>query len=708
MFLKKVKLRNFCQHISRTVEFQKGLNVIVGPNGSGKSNILNAVYGALTGDFGRNAGKAAENISLNTDGGECSVDLHFSHNSQDLRLLRRLEPVDRQLFVNDKIYTSDKEVSEKLLHILEVDKEILGQYVFVEQWDNFGPLALSAAKRISAFQKLFKIEQLNKIGDNLSDGSLKLSTVGIASQNLQELNDNFSKAVQAVKDLTTALEALPSETDLDSEILQYSNIVSLWARKVKLENSVASRLEAIKKLEQDKTEHDAKTQELTDELLALHDAIDQIEPSAEEALKVEALWIKYDSYLQQQQQAQKALNILEAEKLLNPEPQQPYDYLTDLESVTLTLDSLKFKQRQHNQFISSINPEDESASCPTCGTPASNLKDKWLEAKEELLALSDSITALTEQIASTAAFDKKKVLHLAWKTNFVKRLETANKTLADLVEVAQPSVSRDEAKGILEKKKILKDSFVATGNKINALDVLGGRLGTSLDHQTAEMQKELDELKGYSDLDETSVNSANTVISELKITKSRIQKLKTDIALSEAEVKNCNQKIEAARNQLSLAALHDSWNERIDNLKKVFKYNALPMVLSYKYMAKVVTELNNTLAQIGVPFNIELEQDLSFTANFGSKKVPAARLSGGQKVILTIAYRLAVNSTFAANLGLLCLDEPTVGLDEANLGALEKAFDRLKQFSASNGVQILVVTHEKNIGHLFDHTIDLH
>jgi ABC-type lipoprotein export system ATPase subunit len=39
---------------------------------------------------------------------------------------------------------------------------------------------------------------------------------------------------------------------------------------------------------------------------------------------------------------------------------------------------------------------------------------------------------------------------------------------------------------------------------------------------------------------------------------------------------------------------------------------------------------------------------------------------------------------------------------------LEKAFDRLKQFSASNGVQILVVTHEKNIGHLFDHTIDLH
>jgi DNA repair exonuclease SbcCD ATPase subunit len=131
------------------------------------------------------------------------------------------------------------------------------------------------------------------------------------------------------------------------------------------------------------------------------------------------------------------------------------------------------------------------------------------------------------------------------------------------------------------------------------------------------------------------------------------------------------------------------------------------MVLSYRYMAQVVVELNNTLSQIGVPFTIELENDLSFTVNFGFQKVPASRLSGGQKVILTIAYRLAVNFTFATNLGLLCLDEPTVGLDEANLGSLERAFERLKDFSLSNGVQIIVVTHEKGLSHLFDHTIDL-
>ena len=707
MFLKKVKLRNFCQHIDRTAEFQKGLNVIVGPNGSGKSNILNAIYGALTGDFGRNSGKTAENISLNSDGGESSVDLHFSHNSQDLRLVRRLDPADRQLYVNDKIYTSDKEVAEKLLHILEVDKEILSQYVFVEQWDNFGPLALSAAKRISAFQKLFKIEQLNKIGDNLSDGSLKLATGGVSASNLQELNSSFTKAEQSVVDLTSKLSTMPSESDLDAEIIRNSDIVSLWDQKVKLETSVTSRLETINKLQKEKQDQEVKLKNLTDELLSLHDLIDQLEPSAEEASKIEALWVKYDNYLDQKKKAEKALALIEAERLLNPEPHKPDDYLTDADAVSSTLDSLKFKQKQHTQFLSSINPDDDSASCPTCGTPAKNLKDKWLEAKDELTELSDSIVKLTTQLASTALYDKKVALHQAWKVNFARRKETAELTLAEVSEVEQPAVSRDEAKEILQKRKTLKDLFIGVGNKINVLDVSVVKISVALDHQSTEMAKELNALTSYSDLDENSVKVSNSRIFELKTTKGSIQKLNTDIALAQAEVSNCKQRIATANEQVRLASLNDSWNERVDNLKKVFKYNALPMVLSYKYMAKVVTELNDTLAQIGVLFNIELEQDLSFTANFGSKKVPAARLSGGQKVILTIAYRLAVNSTFASNLGLLCLDEPTVGLDEANLGALEKAFDRLKQFSASNGVQILVVTHEKNIGHLFDHTIDL-
>lgn len=707
MLLKKVKFRNFCQHVDRDITFNKGLNVIIGPNGSGKSNILNGIYGALTGDFSRNSGKAAENIALNGDGGESSVDLLFSHGGNDLRILRRLEPADRRFQIGTETYTSDKEVAEKLQQILEVDKEILGQYVFVEQWDNFGPLSLSAAKRISAFQKLFKIEQLNNIGNNLADGSLKLSTLSLGNMSLHDLEESRQKAIQAISDLKTVLESQPKESEIDDSIFNNSNIVNLWARKNKLEASVSTRADAIEKLLTQQHTYSSQINDLKKYLLQIHDSLVEMEDSLKSANSVEASWVKYDGYMAQLEKAKKAVAVLEAEKLANVEPIKPEGYLENLEDVKQSLDNLKLTQKQNQQFIASINPDNDSATCPTCGTPAKDLKDKWLEAKNELSGLADQIAQLTNQISETLVYERQKAIHLSWKENYLKRFNAAVLDLSSIESVETPSVSREEAKTIILQYNTLKDEFIQTSNSINGLDKQLASTTAACEQQDIEFKKESEELKTYAEITKETVDQVNSKIAELKQTKANISKLKTDLALAEASVKNIDEKVESVTQQIKLAALHESWNDRVDNLKKVFKYNALPMVLSYKYMARVVTELNNTLAQIGIPFTIELEQDLSFVANFGRKKVPAARLSGGQKVILTIAYRLAVNFTFATNLGLLCLDEPTVGLDEANLGALEKAFDRLKQFSSANGVQILVVTHERNISHLFDHTIDL-
>ena len=68
----------------------------------------------------------------------------------------------------------------------------------------------------------------------------------------------------------------------------------------------------------------------------------------------------------------------------------------------------------------------------------------------------------------------------------------------------------------------------------------------------------------------------------------------------------------------------------------------------------------------------------------------AGRLSGGEKVLLGISFRVAVNSMFAIDLGLLVLDEPTAGLDKGNLACLHVAFERLRELSRSRGLQIVM------------------
>lgn len=708
MFLKKVRLVNFCQHINRTIEFGQGLNVIVGPNGCGKSNILNGIYGCLTGDFGRNAGKSADNIAINRAANEPSmIDLHFSHGSTDMQMVRRLDPVDRKFVVGSSVYTADKEVADKLFDILEVDKDILNQYVFVEQWDHFGPLALAPAKRTAAFQKLFRIDQLTKIGEELSDGSIKLSAVNVATYDVANLTTQLDTLKENIASAEANLAEMPSSDSLDVALTFNNNLIADWKRKQKLENDISTRNTTIGVLLKEISGYDDKIALLNKELLTTHEEISSLQDKEEYAKKIETAWVKYEYYLASKKALDAKLLELEAEKLKNVQPVKPDGYVDSLDDLTKQLDAVKFKHEQYKQFLSSIDFSNESATCPTCGTPAKNLMDKWQHCKDESVLLFEEMDKLSKLITAIAKYDKAIAAYNVWSNGYLKRFSDLSKTAANLVEESEPAFSRKEASDILAAFKSLNDKLISTAKQISKFDADKSKLEGMKTQLDEELARDLGELDKYKDVHEKAVETAQANIVKLKEDKNLLNSLNTSLAVSKSELKAVEDKIASAHNQIKLAEIHTGWNERIDNLKKVFKFNALPTVISYRYMDRVVVELNRTLSDIGVPFNIELEPDLSFVANFGSHKVPATRLSGGQKIMLTIAYRLAVNFTFATNLGLLCLDEPTVGLDDANLGALEKAFERLRQFSLANGVQIVVVTHEKGISHLFDHTIDL-
>lgn len=706
MFVNRVKFTNFCQHLDKEVEFRRGLNVIVGPNGSGKSNIVNGIYGALTGDFTRNAGKSADNISINKIAGRASqIELSFSHGNKEMSIVRRLDPVERQFCVDGNTYTADKDVAERLEHILEVDKDILGSYVFVEQWDNFGPLSLSPAKRIAAFQKLFRIDQLNKISDELSDGSVKLAAVSVVGCNIQELSEEANGIESKINGIEEELASLPSVDDLDGVISSNNNKINNWKLKAKLENQISSRQSVISDLLVSEANQLEIKSKLNSSLLEASDMLTAMKDEYDTASNVESLWIKYDYYLTTKSSLETKLKSLEEDKLKNLEPTKPEGYTEDSRSEQEKLDGYKFKLEQNKRFVSSLS--GDKAECPVCGTSASNLVEKLEKANSEMSDLSEKVLKLTQQISDNRRYDNDLRAYLVWFDNYKKSVEEIASAFRSLNVETKPDFSREEATQIINNYKNVTKALATLGDSINSVSNKISSIQSNILVNRDELDKELKELEEFSGLNQEEVDKAAENVANAKGLKTKVTDLTTSLAVTKSELKACRDKVSNAEKQNQLAVLHSSWNDRVESLKKIFKYNALPMVVSYKYMDRVVVELNKTLSAIGVPFNIELEPDLSFTANFGSHKVPAARLSGGQKVILTIAYRLAVNFTFATNLGLLCLDEPTVGLDDANLSSLERAFERLREFSMSNGVQIIVVTHEKGISHLFDHTIDL-
>jgi len=135
-----------------------------------------------------------------------------------------------------------------------------------------------------------------------------------------------------------------------------------------------------------------------------------------------------------------------------------------------------------------------------------------------------------------------------------------------------------------------------------------------------------------------------------------------------------------------------------------------PRLVAQRNLFKLESAINELLQIFGVNFFVKVAEDgtPTFRAHFfDGRNVPAQRLSVGQKTVLALAFRVAVNAMFAEEIGLLALDEPTASLDSARIQALAPVLEKLRDLSTAKGLQCLLVTHASNLSHLFESVIEL-
>ena len=132
------------------------------------------------------------------------------------------------------------------------------------------------------------------------------------------------------------------------------------------------------------------------------------------------------------------------------------------------------------------------------------------------------------------------------------------------------------------------------------------------------------------------------------------------------------------------------------------------MIVTRAYLASLNAKLNEYLITFNVPFTCTIKDDLSVMCNMkdGGERT-SKRLSGGQKAVLSICFRFAIYSLFAANFGFMVLDEPTAYLDGDRVTAVAQLLMQIRQYAKNTGMQLIVVTHEKDLIPAFDMTISL-
>ena len=242
--------------------------------------------------------------------------------------------------------------------------------------------------------------------------------------------------------------------------------------------------------------------------------------------------------------------------------------------------------------------------------------------------------------------------------------------------------------------KVLNDLKVR--NKLNnelkeVTAILNQQLNTTntIDDDThATIVQQLRELQTL----ETNINNYKT--------SATVSRALIDKEISEVEqlaVKNEeNKKLQVVSDQLETirVALHR------DNVQQFIR-------------AQGAAQINERLKEIVSVFNIPHEVYFTEDGLMKFKDIESktehdfSSMSGGQKKLVALAYRLSLMRLFISGINICVLDEPTAFIDKDNIDAMKEAFLALNNFAKNKGLAIFIATHEERLYPIFNNIIEV-
>ncbi len=389
-----------------------------------------------------------------------------------------------------------------------------------------------------------------------------------------------------------------------------------------------------------------------------------------------------------------------------------------------------------------------TGSCPTCGQPVKDHDPGRMQA--ELRGMANQMTELVN--AETLLFNAQGTELRTKEEDLVISLKQMQEIFLNMIrselETLRPTVTAAETEAQSMRK--MAQIYAQQVSRQADLDIQLARLG---DDQTASLSGEQlqAEVKMADDLFaqladtttalklcEQALKTAQAALEQAQVDRQALKAISqapTDQQVEEAKVKVeelkgkqieqrrlgeqlAQQQVRATqladtclrlRKQLEIEAKDTAWTTVCRRARDVLHVNGLPTLLMKEYAKILNKRIAYYLNVWEAPFTLRLDDELAFVADFpDGRSHAAARLSGGQKIVASTSFRLAMTDTFAKQVGLLVLDEPSNYLDKDNLVHLQTLLLKLKEMAGQSGRQIILVTHEEQLTGFFDHHISVY
>lgn len=343
MIFTKLRLLNFKSHQNTTIEFNKGISVIVGENGAGKSTILEAISFAL---FKQHTARKMDDLVRN-NADTMAVELQFTSNSKEYKIVRekRKSSLKSSLFAKTSsdsgfihLCSGDREVNNEIRQILDIDSDLFLNAIYIRQGEIAELVDKTPAEKKQLIAKLLGIDSLEKAWKNLlpfiNRYEMKLSELEGKLYNSKELKEDYEKKKNELEELRNKGHELESQIE---DVNKSLGEISAGKRDMETEKEIYEKLVA--SLQSEET----NLAKLEENKRTVQENLDRIREAEEQITRLEKYVSKLDVYLDFEK------SVVSIQKLKGDEKQ-----ITDkLESISQQKTIVKDTKEEYDKFLAS-------------------------------------------------------------------------------------------------------------------------------------------------------------------------------------------------------------------------------------------------------------------------------------------------------------------------------------------------------------------
>lgn len=723
MKVESVSLRNYCQHRELDVEFGPGVVAVVGENGSGKSNLVSSIHEAITGKFRRTKSRM---VTWREKKGSVSARFAAPDGTR-LEISRNLHDSDCRASVtrpsgNVEESSGTEQVASAVEEFFPYHPSVLKGVVFTPQEEITSLLfdsRSSARERMAV--SFFGLDRVAEVEESVASALASIPEPAFPFRDPDHVvpteewvagrESELEKARSAAAGLESELEAT------DARLAELEPLAREAARSIQAEQSAERAASALRQMEECRAEI-RRLEESADEERCL------LEGSPGSKTLAEAAGMLSDSDRHRSEAERLRTEAAEIESRISRRSELVSRIRSDVESARADLEEAVRRADLLSNSIEvsrslSDGSEDECPSCLRAGLSdgdrarlrrhLSELEDGGAlqDLEDARDALKRKVSVLTRNFESESSALAGEERDLA---DCVSRAESLERNVRKLVSGVRGILGRvPSAEAISRAAEAAGESegrIREAESQISFLRSRISRLEAEVGSKAADGPAPMDRGRALELVGENSdlLSARSGRQRELMDISSRISSL--ELSLSEAR-----RDIVAMRDYEERLAEYREARSFAQSVRSVFHYSAAPKKVVSARLALIGGRINSYLEKFSASFKVDAKDGFDFDCIFGrrvlGKTMSPQELSGGEKSVLSVAFRLAASETFCSSVGFVALDEPTVWVDKRRRESIPMVMSRLKDVSGESGLQSIVVTHDEDLVPHADSIVEL-